>query len=108
MTKQLRGGDGELGERLEELAGLLRPIRLAAEDDRGSAYAVKLRLIDAGRRYALVAERASGVDQELPNLHDRGVRGAQMLVTAIVNRPHALGYRLVLERDRGQTCVGLG
>src|SRR6185312_14597502 len=71
---------------------------VAREDDRGRAHALVGR-IERGRHLAAVAQGNRSVDEALARGDDSGVARAQPLLGAILDRPHALLRRLVLNRD---------
>src|SRR5258705_1934797 len=82
-----------------KLARRLDPVGAARKHGTARPHRVHARIVDPRRNLAAVPERLRRVDEPLASPDDHGVAAAQALDRAVVDRPHALGYRLDLHED---------
>src|SRR5690348_17041601 len=78
----------------------LAPILAVLEDPLMRAYAAVLQRVDARRRLAAL-DRRDGIEQQAAQKHDGAVRGAEMLLRTVGDRPHAFLHGDILRVDAG-------
>ena len=78
---------------------------VVADEVAAAGGAIDAGLLDAGRRVALVAQRAGGHQQAPAGARDHLVRRRQVLERVVDDRAHALGDRLVLQVDAVDAAV---
>src|SRR5262245_33456758 len=96
---------GVLDEGPPQVSRRLEPVDGARQDHTAGTLPIELRLVHARGDFALVPQRLGSPDETQAGADDHDVAGAKVLLRAVIDRPHALGDRLVLEDDARQTRV---
>src|SRR5262249_60892589 len=80
----------------------------ARQDDAPGAVAIDRWVVDPRGHRRAVAESSRGVDHTAARANDHRVRAPEVLLGPVVDRPHALGHRLILLMDAGDAGEALG
>src|ERR1051326_1546424 len=91
---------------LQRARGLC-PVRVGGQDYAAGAQTIGAWLVDTWRDASAFAKRCRGRHQTPPGANDHGVSAAEALLGAVIDRPHALGDRVIFERNRGNAGVAL-
>src|SRR5262249_48107776 len=96
---------GVLDEGPPQVSRRLKPVDGARQDHTAGTLPIELRMVHARGDFALVPQRLGGPNETQAAAGDHHVAGAEVLLRAIIDRPHALSDRLIFEYDARQTRV---
>src|SRR5579864_2996755 len=88
-----------MNKRFAKRGGGGNPIHTFRKKDSTPAMMVRAWVADTWRSDALFCVSAHGIEQSPTHTNDHGVAGAEMFGATVVDRPHALRNRLVLQVD---------
>src|SRR5712691_8259397 len=96
---------GVLDERFPQVSRRLEPVDGARQEHTAGALPIALRLIHPRGDFALIPQRLGCPNQPQAGADDHGVARAEVFLRAVIDRPHTLGGRRVLEDNARQASV---